>query len=91
LRQQSQDELGSARKELRAESQTQQEKLAEYAAAANEQAIEDYKRRLESASNSWLLTTASKLSQQSEQHLQAVARSAEERLRDACNNVFAGA
>ena len=101
LRLQSQDELGnvrkelaaqigSAREELRAESQTQQEKLAEYAAAFNEQAIEDYKRRLESASNSWLLTTASKLSQQSEQHLQAVARSAEERLRDACNDVFSG-
>ena len=101
LKQQSQDELGnarrdlaaqlgSAREELRAESQIQQEKLAEYAAAFNEQAIEDYKRRLESASNSWLLTTASKLSQQSEQHLQAVARSAEQRLRDACNDVFSG-
>ena len=101
LKQQSQDELGlarrdlaaqigSAREELRGESQIQQEKLAEYAAAFNEQAIEDYKRRLESASNSWLLTTASKLSQQSEQHLQAVARSAEERLRDACSDVFSG-
>ena len=101
LKQQSQDELGnarrdlaaqlgSAREELRAESQIQQEKLAEYAAAFNEQALEDYKRRLESASNSWLLTTASKLSQQSEQHLQAVARSAEQRLRDACNDVFSG-
>ena len=101
LKQQSQDELGitrrdlaaqigSAREELRAESQIHQEKLAEYAAAFNEQAIEDYKRRLESASNSWLLTTASKLSQQSEQHLQAVARSAEERLRDACSDVFSG-
>ena len=101
LKQQSQDELGKARKdlaaqigsareELIAESQIQQEKLAEYAAAFNEQAIEDYKRRLESASNSWLLTTASKLSQQSEQHLQAVARSAEERLRDACSDVFSG-
>ena len=101
LKQQSQDELGSARRdlaaqlgsareELRAESQIQQEKLAEYAAAFNEQALEDYKRRLESASNSWLLTTASKLSQQSEQHLQAVTRSAEQRLRDACNDVFSG-
>lgn len=101
LRKHSQDELdiarkdlatqiGSARGELRAESQIQQEKLAEYAAAFNQQAIEDYKRRLEAASNSWLLTTASKLSQQSEQHLQAVARSAEQRLRDACNDVFSG-
>lgn len=83
-------QIASAREELRIESQVQQEKLAEYAAAFNEQAIEDYKRRLESASNSWLLTTASKLSQQSEQHLQAVARSAEERLRNACNDVFSG-
>jgi DNA anti-recombination protein RmuC len=83
-------QIGSARQELRIESQIQQEKLAEYAAAFNEQALEDYKRRLESASNSWLLTTASKLSQQSEQHLQAVTRSAEQRLRDACNDVFSG-
>ena len=101
LRLQSQDELasarrelveqiGSAREELRAESQGQQRKVAEYIAAFNDQAIEDYKKRLEAASNSWLLTTASKLSQQSEQHLQALARSAEERLRDACNDVFSG-
>jgi len=101
LKLQTQDELGNARKELLAqigsaceelsdEAQAQRKQLTEYVAALNGQAIDDYRRRLEAASNSWLLTTASKLSQQSEQQLQALARSAEERLRDTCNEVFSG-
>ncbi len=101
LKQRTQDELGNARKELLAqvgaareelsdESQAQRKQLTEYVAALNGQAIDDYRRKLEAASNSWLLTTASKLSQQSEQQLQALARSAEERLRDTCNEVFSG-
>jgi hypothetical protein len=59
-------------------------------AGLNDEAIEDYKKRLESASNSWLLTTVSKLNLRSEQHLQTLTHSAEERLRDACNEVFNG-
>jgi hypothetical protein len=43
---------------------------------------------LEAASSSWLLTTVSKLDQQSQQHILAIARSAEERLREACAQVF---
>jgi hypothetical protein len=83
-------QLGSARDELRFESQTQQHKLAECVAGLNDEAIEDYKRRLEAASNSWLLTTVSKLSQQSEEHIQTLTRAAEERLRAACTEIFSG-
>jgi hypothetical protein len=101
LKLQIQEELGSARKELFTqlasareqlglESEAQQHKLAESVAGLNDQAIEDYKRRLEAASSSWLLTTVSKLSQQSEQHVQALTKAAEERLRAACTEIFSG-
>jgi hypothetical protein len=83
-------QLGSAREELRAESEAQQYKLAESAASLNEEALEGYKRRLEAASNSWLLTTVAKLSQQSEQHVQMLTKAAEERLRVACTEIFSG-
>jgi hypothetical protein len=83
-------QLGSAREELRGEFQAQQYKLAESVAALNEEAIEGYKRRLEAASNSWLLTTVAKLSQQTEQHVQTLSKAAEERLRAACTEVFSG-
>jgi hypothetical protein len=83
-------QLGSAREELRQESEVQQHKLAECSAGLNDESIEDYKRRLAAASNSWLLTTVSKLTQQSEQHIQILTRAAEERLRAACTEVFSG-
>jgi hypothetical protein len=83
-------QMGFAREELRLEFQAQQKNLAGALTGLNDEAIEDYKRRLESASNSWLLTTVSKLNLRSEQHLQALTHSAEERLRDACNEVFNG-
>ena len=83
-------QLGSARDELRLESEAQQHKLAECAAGLNDESIEDYKRRLAAASNSWLLTTASKLTQQSEHHIQMLTKAAEDRLRAACTEVFSG-
>ena len=101
LKLQFQDELGSAKKELQAqlgaaheelqvESEAQHYKIAETVAALNEEALEGYKRRLEAASNSWLLTTVAKLSQHSEQHVQMLTKAAEERLRAACTEVFSG-
>ncbi len=101
LKLQVQDELGGARKELLAqivsareelhlESEAQQQKLAEGVAGMNDEALEDYRRRLETASNSWLLTTVAKLSQQSDQHVQRLTKAAEERLRAACTEVFSG-
>ncbi len=42
------------------------------------------------ASNSWLLTTVAKLSQQTDHHVQMLTKAAEERLRAACTEVFSG-
>jgi hypothetical protein len=55
---------------------------------ASDEAVSDYKQRLENAAASWLLTTVSKLNQQSEQQVEQVARATEERLRETCNRVF---
>jgi hypothetical protein len=44
---------------------------------------------LEAASSSWLLTTVSKLDQQSQQLIDSIAQTAQQRLRDACAQVFA--
>ena len=101
LKLQLQDELGGARRELLAELasareqfgeefEAQQQKLAQNVAHLNDAAIDDYKRRLEAASNSWLLTTVSKLSQQTDQHVEILTKAAEERLRAACTEVFSG-
>jgi hypothetical protein len=52
-------------------------------------AIDEHKQRLENASNSWLLTTVSKLNQQSASVIDELAETTETRLRAVCGNVFA--
>jgi hypothetical protein len=54
-----------------------------------EQSIEQYKERLENASNSWLLASATTLGQHSKGVLETLSHAAEERLRDTCADVFA--
>jgi DNA anti-recombination protein RmuC len=101
LTQQTQKAIGNSREQLAAqvelsrdnlhlESQAQEKQLRETLASLGDQGIEAYKQRLESATNSWLVTTVAKLNQQSQQHVDALARSTEERLRDTCKQVFAG-
>jgi hypothetical protein len=53
------------------------------------QAIDDHKQRLENASNSWLLTTVTKLNQQSEGLIEQLAATTEEHLKKVCGSVFA--
>ena len=57
--------------------------------ATVEESIVQYKDRLENASNSWLLASATMLGQHSKGVLDTLAHSAEERLRDTCADVFA--
>ena len=57
---------------------------------AEEEAIEQYKIRLENATNSWLLASAATLGQNSQAVLDTLARTAEKRLRDTCSRVLAG-
>ena len=77
--------------ELRNEGRAQQAHLAHGLAAAGDQAINEYRKRLEAASNSWLLTTVTRLDQQSQQLIQSIAENAQVRLREACAHVFAEA
>lgn len=56
---------------------------------AVENSIEQYKERLENASNSWLLASATTLGQHSKGVLDTLSNAAEERLRNTCADVFA--
>jgi hypothetical protein len=57
---------------------------------STEVSIEEYKARLENASNSWLLASATTLGQHSQAVLDTIAKAAEKRLRETCSQVLAG-
>src|SRR5712692_5217476 len=54
-----------------------------------EQAVEHYKSRLENVSNQWMLATVASLDHQSRDLISGIAATAEQRLREACAQVFA--
>jgi hypothetical protein len=54
------------------------------------QAAEHHRARLENASNSWLVATVSMLNHQSQDVVSNIAKTAEEKLRATCADVFAG-
>src|SRR6266567_663212 len=54
-----------------------------------ELAAEQHKKRLENVSNQWMLATVASLDHQSRDLISGIAASAEERLREACGQVFA--
>jgi len=54
------------------------------------QAAEHHRARLENASNSWLVATVAMLNNQSQDIVSSIAKSAEEKLRLTCAEVFAG-
>jgi hypothetical protein len=51
-------------------------------------AIDDHKKRLDNASNAWLLTVVTKLNKQSESLLAELAETTEKRLKAVCNTVI---
>jgi hypothetical protein len=57
---------------------------------STDESIEQYKGRLENASNSWLLASATTLGQHSQGVLDTLAKSAEKRIRETCAEVLAG-
>jgi hypothetical protein len=54
------------------------------------ESIEQYKTRLENASNSWLLASATTLGQHSQTVLDTLAKAAERRMRESIAGVLAG-
>jgi len=55
-----------------------------------ERAVEHYRSRLENVSNQWMLATVASLDHQSRDLISGIAATAEQRLREACAQVFAG-
>jgi len=55
-----------------------------------DQAADQHKNRLEGVSNQWLLATVASLDRQTREMISAISAAAEERLRAACAEVFAG-
>jgi hypothetical protein len=67
-----------------------QQEMQNIFAQTGEQAAEQYKSRLENVSNQWMLATVASLDHQSREMISGIAATAEEKLRAACAQVFAG-
>jgi len=70
--------------------QMQKQEWMEQLKKATEDLIGQYKNRLENVSNSWMLTAATTLGQNSQAILDTLAQSAEKRLRETFVEVLAG-
>jgi hypothetical protein len=67
-----------------------QQEMQKIYAQTGEQAAEQYKSRLENVPNQWMLATVASLDHQSREMISGIAATAEEKLRQACAQVFAG-
>jgi oligoendopeptidase F len=74
----------------RAAAEAHQKRFAEALARVGGELVESYRSRLENVSNAWTLATVTSLDQHSQKLISSVAQSAEDRLREACSNAFAG-
>ncbi len=83
-------EAAAIKEDWRAEREGHQRQLEEHLARLSDESIAAYKKRLENASNSWLVTTVTTLTQQSQDAIGTLANSAEQRLRETCAQVFVG-
>jgi hypothetical protein len=70
--------------------QAQQREWTEELEKSSNESMEQYKARLENATNSWLLGAATTLGQHSQAVLDTLAKAAERRLRETCRDVLAG-
>jgi len=69
--------------------EAQERQLQDAFARLSEESLDAYKKRLENASNSWLVATVTKLTRESEEAIATLASSTEQRLRETCSQVFA--
>src|SRR5208282_4428983 len=68
----------------------QQRAWMEHVQQATDESIDHFKSRLENASNSWLLASATTLGQHSQAVIETLAQLAEKRLRETSAEVLAG-
>jgi hypothetical protein len=81
-------QIDQAKDALLIESQTLERHFQSALTSHGDSAVEEHKQRLENASNAWLLTTVTKLNQQSEQLISEMSDATEKRLKLVCGNVF---
>lgn len=84
-----QEQLRPYVEEFHAKRDVEQNAWIERMKVSVERSIDQYKERLENASNSWLLASATTLGQHSKGVLDTLSHAAEERLRNTCADVFA--
>jgi len=85
-----QSQLGPIVEAWEAQRRQQQRQWLEQMKKSADESIEQYKTRLENASNSWLLASATTLGQHSQAVLDTLAKSAEKRMRSTIAEVLAG-
>jgi hypothetical protein len=68
--------------------ETQQREWLELLKISTDESMEQFKARLENASNSWLVASATTLSQRSQAALDTLANAARKRLRETCSDVL---
>ncbi len=83
-----QSELGPVLEQWESQRESEKKVWMEQLKKSNDEAIELYKSRLENASNSWLLASATTLGQHSQTVLDTIAKAAEKRLRETCSEVL---
>ena len=82
-------QVGAAKESLRVEADSLDQDLRTSMQSLNTTSMENYKQRLENASNSWLLTTVTKLDQQSHGLIDQLAAATETSLKAVCGCIFA--
>ena len=85
-----QSQLAPLIEALQENRQKQQREWMENLKKSTDDSIEQYKSRLENASNSWLLASATTLGQHSQTVLDTLAKAAEKRMRESIAGVLAG-
>ncbi len=83
-----QSQLGPLIEQWESRREIEKKEWMEQLKKSNDEAIELYKSRLENASNSWLLASATTLGQHSQTVLDTIAKAAEKRLRETCSEVL---
>jgi hypothetical protein len=81
-------QIDHAKETLQSESQALQRQFRMSLDPLGNAAIDEHKKRLENASNAWLLTTVTKLTQQSEARIEELAESTERKLKAVCSAVI---
>ena len=83
-----QSQLGPLLEQWESQRESEKKLWTDQLKKSNDEAIELYKTRLENASNSWLLASATTLGQHSQTVLDTIAKAAEKRLRETCSEVL---